>query len=42
MRLQTWMQRAWEEPEVEETCRPRVVVHPWPKGVGKGMLRTRQ
>ena len=32
MRLQTLMQRTWEEPEVEEACRPRVVVRPAPGG----------
>ena len=40
MRLQTLMQRTWEEPEVEEACRPRVVVRPQPRGAGQGMLRT--
>lgn len=42
MRLQTLMQRTWEEPEVEEACRPRVVVRPQPRGAGQGMLRTRR
>lgn len=32
MRLQTWMQRAWEEPEVEETCRPWVTSARGPRG----------
>jgi len=36
------MQITWEDPEVEEACRPRVVVCPQPKGAGKGMLRTRR